>query len=49
MDASDFAIGGILTQADQPIDYFFLMLNSVQYNYLVHDHKLLALIEACKW
>ena len=28
MDASDFAIGGILTQADQPRAYFSIMLNS---------------------
>ena len=40
MDASDFAIGGVLTQADQPVAYFSMMLNSVQCNYPVHDHKL---------
>ena len=28
MDASDFAIGSILTQADQPVAYFSMMLNS---------------------
>ena len=27
-DASDFAIGGIFTQADQPVAYFSMMLNS---------------------
>ena len=27
-DASDFAIGGVLTQADQPVAYFSMMLNS---------------------
>ena len=29
MDVSGFAIGGILTQADQPMAYFSMMLNSV--------------------
>ena len=29
MDVSDFAIGGVLTQADQPMAYFSMMLNSV--------------------
>ena len=28
MDASDFAIGGVVTQADQPVTYFSMMLNS---------------------
>ena len=27
-DVSDFAIGGVLTQADQPVAYFSMMLNS---------------------
>ena len=27
--ASDFAIGGVLTQADQPVAYFSMMLNSI--------------------
>ena len=27
-DASGFAIGGVLTQADQPVDYFSIILNS---------------------
>ena len=29
MDASDFAISGVLTQADQPMAYFSMMLNSM--------------------
>ena len=28
IDASNFAIGGVLTQADQPVAYFSTMLNS---------------------
>ena len=27
-DTSDFTIGGVLTQTDQPIAYFSMMLNS---------------------
>ena len=27
-DASDFVIGSVLTQADQPVAYFSMMLNS---------------------
>ena len=27
MNVSDFAIGGVLTQADQPVAYFSMMLN----------------------
>ena len=27
-NASDFAIGGVFTQADQPVAYFSMMLNS---------------------
>ena len=45
---SDFAIGGVFTQADQPIAYFSMMLNSASHNYPVHDHELLTVIEACK-
>ena len=49
MDASDFAIGSVLTQADQPVAYFSMMFNSVHTcNYPVHDHELLAIIKACK-
>ena len=28
IDASDFAISGVLTQADQPMAYFSMILNS---------------------
>ena len=28
-DASDFAIGGVLTQANQPVAYFPMILNSM--------------------
>ena len=28
-NASSFAIGGVLTQADQPVAYFSMMLNSM--------------------
>ena len=27
-DASDFSVGGVITQADQPVAYFSMMLNS---------------------
>ena len=47
-DASDFVISGVLTQANQPIAYFSLMLNSALCNYPIHNHELLAVIKACK-
>ena len=49
MDASDFAIGGVLTQAYQPVTYFSMILNSSKHIYPIHDRKLLAVIEAYKW
>ena len=49
-DASDFAIGGILSQsyngALHPVAYYSRKLSSAKINYEVHDKELLAII-AC--
>ena len=49
-DASDVAIGGVLTQNDGPVAYYSQALNSAERNYPVHDRELLAIVRACrKW
>ena len=46
MDALDTQIGPILEQSDQPVVYFSYKLSPMDYNYLVTDHKLLAIFLA---
>ena len=49
-DASDHAVGGVLTQHERPIACYSRTLTSAQCNYPVHDHELLAIVEACaRW
>ena len=43
MDASDTHIGAVVEQSDQPVAYFSCKLSSTECNYLVTDHKLLAI------
>jgi hypothetical protein len=50
-DASDFALGAVLSQRDQadvlhPVGFFLRKLKPAELNYTVHDKELLAIIEA---
>lgn len=47
-DASDFAIGAILSQDGHPIDYFSKKLLPAEANYAIHDKELLAIIAALR-
>ncbi|KAL7450320.1 hypothetical protein ACHAXS_000226, partial [Conticribra weissflogii] len=48
-DASDYAIGGILTQENQTISCFSRKLSGPQLNYTVTDKELLAVYESLKF
>ena len=45
-DASDYAIGAVLSQEDQPIAYRSRKISSAERNYLVYEKELLAIIDA---
>ena len=47
-DASDIAVGGVLTQHGFPVAYYSKALNTAECNYPVHDRELLAIVQACK-
>jgi hypothetical protein len=47
-DASDFDLGGILLQEEQPIAYESIILNSAEKNYTTTDKELLAVVHALK-
>ena len=47
-NASDMAVGAVLMQYDQPVSFISKALNSAQHNYHTTDHKLLAIVLACK-
>jgi len=53
MDASNFAAGAILEQADalgqsHPVAFFLKSLQPAEQNYKIHDKELLAIILALK-
>ena len=48
MDASDTHIGAVLEQFGQPVAYFSCKFTPTECNYLVTDHKLLAIFLACQ-
>ena len=52
-DASDYAIGAVLSQPDekgkyQPVAYFSRRMTAPELNYDIHDKELLAIVEACR-
>jgi transposase InsO family protein len=52
-DASDFALGAVLTQVDvkgdfRPVEFFSRKLLDAERNYSIYDKELLAIIEALK-
>jgi RNase H-like domain found in reverse transcriptase/Reverse transcriptase (RNA-dependent DNA polymerase) len=47
-DASNVAIGGVLSQNNQPIGYYSRTLNSAEKNYSTIEKELLAVIACCK-
>ncbi|KAL7306691.1 hypothetical protein TKK_0001364 [Trichogramma kaykai] len=47
-DASNFAIGAVLSQKGHPISYFSRTLNSAEQNYSTIEKELLAIVEACR-
>ena len=51
-DASDTAVGGVLTQehasVHKPIAFLSKTLTSSEQNYSVHDYELLAIVTCCK-
>jgi hypothetical protein len=55
IDASDYAIGAVCSQADasnvlHPLAYFSWKLKDTELNYDIHDKELLAIVEALdKW
>ena len=48
-DASNFAIGAILSQDNHPISYASRTLNPTEINYPTHEKELLAIVWACKY
>ena len=46
MDTSDNHIGAVFEQSDQRVTFFLCKLSTVECNYLVTDHKLLAIFLA---
>jgi len=44
MDASDYAMGGVLMQHGKPISFHFEIFNSVVTNYPTYDKELYALV-----
>ena len=52
MDASDFALGCVLSQFKEkvlhPVVFHFRKLNDGKQNYKIHDKQLLAILEAFK-
>ena len=47
-NASDVAVGAVLIQYNQPVSFISKVLNSAQCNYYTTNHKLLAIMLACK-
>lgn len=47
-DASNVALGGVLSQHDRPISFYSRTLNSAERNYSTTEKELLAIIECCK-
>ena len=51
-DASDTAVGGVLTQehdaVQKPLAFLSRTLTSSEKNYSVHDRELLAIVTCCK-
>ena len=47
-DASDVAVGSVLTQQSRLVAYFSKSLTTAEHNYPVHDRELLAIILCCK-
>ena len=47
-DASNVAVGGVLSQSEKPLAYFSRTLNSAERNYSTIEKELLAIIESTK-
>ena len=47
-DASDFQLGGVITQNSRPLAYFSRKLTSAQRNYTVGEKELLSIVEVCR-
>jgi hypothetical protein len=47
-DASDFAVGSVLTQDGKPVEFFSRKLLDAELNYSVFDKELLAIVDSLK-
>lgn len=47
-DASNFALGGVLSQSGKPIAFYSRTLNSAEKHYSAIEKELLSIIENCK-
>ena len=47
-DASDYALGAVLSQNEHPVAYYSRKLTDSEINYAVHDKELLAIVAAFK-
>ena len=47
-DASDLAIGAVISQEDHPIAYYSRKLNPAEQNYATHEKETLAIVDAVR-
>jgi hypothetical protein len=51
MDASDFAIGAVLSQKEdgvQPVTFYFRKMTARELNYDIHNKEILAIVSSVK-
>ena len=47
-DASDLAVGAVISQEDHPIAYYSRKLNTAEQNYATHEKETLAIVDAVR-
>ena len=47
-DASDYAIGAVLTQQGNPVAYHSETLSDIVHKYLTYDKEMYSIVQACR-